>query len=74
MAAAAIRSLGRKPVEEIQNGGLDANWLISKGIPSITLGTGQRHVHTVKESLAVRDYETACRLALRLATATESGE
>ena len=72
VAAAAIRSLGRKPVEEIQNGGLDANWLISKGIPAITLGTGQRHVHTVKEILAVRDYETACRLALRLATATES--
>ncbi len=72
-AAAAIRSIGRKPVEEIAQGAFDANWLISKGIPSITLGTGQRNVHTVKESLVVRDFQTACRLALRLATGTENG-
>ena len=60
-------------MEEIAHGAFDANWLISKGIPSITLGTGQRNVHTVKESLVVRDFQTACRLALRLATGTEKG-
>jgi tripeptide aminopeptidase len=68
-AAAAIRSLGRRPAEEVSNGGYDANWLITKGIPSITMGCGMRDVHTVRESLSIPDFETACRLALRLATA-----
>ncbi len=56
----------------IANGGLDANWLTARGIPSVTMGCGQRDPHTVKETLDLEDFEGACRIALRLATATES--
>ncbi|MBX3010235.1 MAG: M20/M25/M40 family metallo-hydrolase [Caldilineaceae bacterium] len=72
-AEAAIRAIGHAPKRLIVNGGLDANWLTARGIPSVTLGCGQRDAHTVKEALDLDDFEGACRVALRLATATEAG-
>ncbi len=71
-AEAAARAIGREPTQVIANGGLDANWLTARGIPSVTMGCGQRDPHTVKETLDLEDFEGACRIALRLATATES--
>jgi tripeptide aminopeptidase len=67
-AVAAIRDLGEEPLLAVTNGGLDANWLTARGIPTVTLGCGQRSVHTVAEQLDIRDFEQACRIALRLAT------
>lgn len=66
-ADAAIRACGLEPTHEIVNGGLDANWLTARGIPSVTMGCGQRNPHTVKETLDLDDFENACRIALRLA-------
>ena len=71
-AEAAIRVTGGQPVRAISNGGLDANWMTARGIPTATLGCGQQNPHTVNEALNLAEFERACRVALRLATATES--
>ncbi|MGB0387430.1 MAG: M20/M25/M40 family metallo-hydrolase [Ardenticatenaceae bacterium] len=71
-AEAAARAIGHTPIHAVVNGGLDANWLVVHGIPSVTLGCGQRLPHTVNETLELDDFETACRIALRLATGTEA--
>ena len=56
-------------VGEFANGGLDANWLNSKGIPTVTLGAGQHNAHTLKEYVDIGEYLLGCKLALALATA-----
>jgi len=68
-AEAAIRSLGRQPYCEVSNGGLDANWLHRHGISAVTLGCGQRNIHTINERLSIADYLDACRVALALIVA-----
>jgi len=67
-AMAAVRAEGREPELAISNGGLDANWLTAHGIPTVTLGCGQRNIHTVDERLDVAEFHAARRIALRLAT------
>lgn len=67
-ALEAIGAVGLDPQTRISNGGLDANWLSARGLPTVTLGCGQRDVHTVDESLSIPDYLAACRIGLRLAT------
>jgi len=69
--AAAVRGVGGKPVKKISSGGLDANFLSTKCAPTVTLGAGQIGPHTVAEQLDLRKFRQACRVALRLATATE---
>ncbi|HEX7446080.1 MAG TPA: M20/M25/M40 family metallo-hydrolase [Pirellulales bacterium] len=70
-AEAAVRRTGGQPFRAITNGGLDANWLSARGIPTVTLGCGQHNVHTTGEQLDVAAFEHACRIALCLATASE---
>jgi tripeptide aminopeptidase len=70
-AETALRSLGIEPVRAIGNGGLDANWMTAHGIPTVTLGCGQMNPHTVSERLEIAAFQTACRLAVRLATAVD---
>jgi len=70
-AQSAVRAVGLEPLLAISSGGLDANWLTENGIPSVTLGCGQVQPHTVAEALDVEAYRQACRIGLRLATATE---
>jgi len=64
----AVRDVGLEPKTRISNGGLDANWLSARGLPTVTLGSGQADVHTVNETLNIEDYLNGCRIALRLAT------
>ncbi len=71
-AEAAVRSAGRTPERAISNGGLDANWITAHGIPTVSLGSGQHNAHTVKEYLDLREFRFACRVAWKLATATEN--
>lgn len=63
-----IRSVGAEPRRAISNGGLDANWITSNGIPTITLGTGQHDIHTVDETLNIAEYQLSRQVAWRLAT------
>ena len=72
-AQCAVRSvLGKEPVLVAVDGGLDANWLTARGIPTVTIGAGQHGAHTVGETLNVTEFEQGCRIALRLATGTEN--
>ena len=64
---AAIESVGETVTHRIVNGGLDANLLNAHGIPTVTLGTGAQEPHTVRESLDLRQFFAACRIARLLA-------
>lgn len=66
-AAAAVRSIGRKPRRIVVDGGLDANHMNARGIPTVTLGAGQHSPHTVDEYVVVPEFLDGCRLALTLA-------
>ena len=68
VAEAAVRSVGDKPIRAVCNGGLDANWLTRRGIPTVTLGCGQVNQHTTREKLNVAKFRQACTIGLRLAT------
>jgi tripeptide aminopeptidase len=65
-ASKAIQWAGRTPYVEIAGGGLDANWLFRHGIHAVTLGCGQRNIHTVNEELILDDYLAACRIAIKI--------
>ena len=67
-AEQAVRRVGGEPELAVANGGLDANWLTSRGIPTVSLGCGQIGQHTVDEALDLDEFRTACRIALELAT------
>jgi tripeptide aminopeptidase len=71
-AAAAVRAEKHDPELAVSNGGLDANWLSARGIPTVTLGCGQRNIHTVDEELDIPDFQLARRIALRLATGSDA--
>lgn len=62
-ATKAAKTLGLEPVMAISDGGLDANWLYQHNIPAVSLGCGQRNVHTTAEYLDVPDFLNACRMA-----------
>lgn len=65
-ATQAVCDEGAEPELAIANGGLDANWLTARGIPTVTLGCGQKNIHTVDEQLDIEQFELACRVAERL--------
>jgi len=67
-ASAAIAAGGLEPVIRVANGGLDANWMVRHGIPTVTFGAGQHEPHTIDEWIELAEYDRACALALRLAT------
>ena len=66
-ADAAVRAAGGDPHPVVGNGGLDANWLTARGLPTATLGCGQERVHTTAERLHVPGFLAACRSAAAVA-------
>jgi len=66
--AKAVRAIGREPNLRVTNGGLDANWMVKHGVPTVTFGAGQNEIHTVKEFVDLIEFESGCRLAVALAT------
>jgi tripeptide aminopeptidase len=68
-AAAAVSAVGGAPVIRAANGGLDANWMVRHGVPTVTFGAGQNEVHTIDEWINLNEYDRACALAVQLATA-----
>ncbi len=68
LAQAAVRAMGGEPGLAISNGGLDANWLTARGIPTVTVGTGVANAHTPEERLDLSQFRRACRIVLHLAT------
>jgi tripeptide aminopeptidase len=67
-ASQAVASIGREPNVRVANGGLDANWMVKHGIPTVTFGAGQNEIHTVKEWVDLVEFEAGCKLALAAAT------
>lgn len=58
-----------EPRTRIANGGLDANYMNAKGVPTVTLGAGQHSAHTVDEYVDLREFWNGCRLLVAIATA-----
>ena len=67
-AQQACASVGLTAELRISNGGLDANWLVRHGIPTVSFGAGQNNIHSVGEYVELDDYLNGCRFALALAT------
>jgi tripeptide aminopeptidase len=65
-AIEAVKAIGREPNTKVTNGGLDANWMVKHGIPTVTFGAGQNEIHTVKEWVDVPEFLEGCRLAIAL--------
>ncbi|MEN1681319.1 MAG: M20/M25/M40 family metallo-hydrolase [Planctomycetota bacterium] len=68
VASAALGAEGLTPRIAVTNGGIDANWLNHHGVPTVTLGCGQRNIHMAGEELDVAEFLQAIRIAWRLAT------
>jgi tripeptide aminopeptidase len=68
LAKSAIEKIGITPELCVGNGGLDANWMTAHGFPTVTLGCGQRDIHTVSEWLHVPSFLQGCQIALLLAS------
>ena len=62
------KAAGLEPSIRAANGGLDANWLVRHGIPTVTFGAGQVDPHTVDEWVDLDEFDKACKLAFTLAT------
>jgi tripeptide aminopeptidase len=67
-AKQAVKALGLESKTVFSNGGLDANWLVKHGVPTVTIGAGQYEIHTIKEYVDVPEFLQGCRLAVLLAT------
>ncbi|HLH87261.1 MAG TPA: M20/M25/M40 family metallo-hydrolase [Xanthobacteraceae bacterium] len=67
-ALAAAADIVDDPKIRVANGGLDANWMVRHGIPTVTFGAGQNEAHTIDEWINLDEYDRACALAVRLAT------
>ncbi len=68
IASKAVEAVGLKPNPLIMDAGLDANNFNEKGLPTVTLGTGTHHFHTVDEYVSIKEYLTACEVLLNIAT------
>jgi len=66
-ACAALRRLGVSPVLESNDGGMDNNWTNAKGLPTVSMGTGQHGAHTVAEWIDVDEFLLACRASEQVA-------
>jgi tripeptide aminopeptidase len=67
-AIKAAQSIGLTPVTQLSSGGLDANWLVKHGVPTVTFGAGQAEIHTVDEYVDLPEFHQGCRMAVALAT------
>lgn len=74
VAKEAILACGGKLTKRIADGGLDANWISAHGIPTVTIGCGQHHIHTVNEQLDIEEFQFARRVAWQLATGAEGDQ
>ena len=64
----AVSAVGGTANVRAANGGLDANWMVRHGVPTVTFGAGQNEAHTIDEWINLDEYDRACTLALQLAT------
>ncbi len=74
LARKAAAKLGRSLESKTIGGGADANIFFGKGIIAGVLGTGMTDVHTLKESIALKDMINSAELILEILQIHASGE
>ncbi|MCK5695325.1 MAG: M20/M25/M40 family metallo-hydrolase [Desulfobacula sp.] len=74
LARKAAGNLGIALASKTIGGGADANILFGKGIVAGVLGTGMTDVHTLNESIAIKDMENSANLVLEILKAHAAGE
>ncbi len=74
LARKAADNLGISLESKTTGGGADANIFFSKGICAGVLGTGMTDVHTLKESIDIKDMENAAKLVLEILKVHVSGK
>lgn len=72
-AKKALEANGFTPTMRIANGGLDANWIVRHGVPTITIGAGQNQIHTIEEWVDLAEFERGCQAVLALAACGFAG-
>ncbi|SLM30314.1 PepT [Desulfamplus magnetovallimortis] len=73
LAQRAAANLGKKLECKAIGGGADANIFFGKGVVTGVLGTGMTDVHTVRESITLKDMENSVRLILEILKLHASG-
>lgn len=66
VAAAAVRSIGRRMKLETTGGGSDANIFNAHGVPTAIIGCGYDSPHSARERMEVAEFEPLGRLAVAL--------
>lgn len=66
LAKKAAKNIGINFESKTTGGGADANIFFKKGIVAGVLGTGMKDVHTLNESIALKDMEITARLVLEI--------
>ena len=66
VAAAAVRSIGRRMKLETTGGGSDANIFNAHGVPTAIIGCGYDNPHSARERMEVAEFEPLGRLAVAL--------
>jgi tripeptide aminopeptidase len=74
LARKAAANLGKTLESKTIGGGADANIFFGKGIAAGVLGTGMTDVHTVNESIALKDMEDTARLVLEILQVHAAGD
>ena len=74
LARKAAANLGRNLESKTIGGGADANVFFGQGIVAGVLGTGMTDVHTVNESIALKDMEDTARLILEILQVHAAGD
>ena len=67
-AKRAAESIGLKPTTLFSNGGLDANWLVKHGVPTVTIGAASTRSTRSRSMWTCPNSPEGCRLAVALAT------
>ena len=74
LAKKAADNLGIFLASKTIGGGADANIFFGKGIVAGVLGTGMTDVHTLNESIAIKDMEASAKLVLEILKIHAAGE
>jgi len=74
LARKAADNLGITLESKTIGGGADANIFFGEGIVAGVLGTGMTDVHTLNESIAIKDMEASAKLVLEILKVHAAGE
>lgn len=68
LAEAAARECDIEARLTSHDGGMDSNWFVAFGMPTVSVGIGCMLAHSVQEYVDLEHFANCCRLAVALAT------